>query len=250
MTYFVRTVLALLLTAALARAETVLQLYVEGSTYDPATESWTKTFTPGETIRIWAIGNTGGNKADGLIEDVHLLFAYPAADPGTVSFTLTPATTDGYGGFIDPSVAGPAIYVRTVTDGGLPTMPHGRTLPAHGEFGPGVHWQEFGLGDFTKTDSPLADFIGGFPVPAKPNSTQINAYELVITGTPTVHFDLYGAVDGHHGCGIDIFAPFSHDAIAGGEPVPEPGTFAMLGGLALVGAFWLRRRRLTSRRAT
>jgi hypothetical protein len=165
-----------------------------------------------------------------------------------VTFTLTPSTTGGYGGFPDPSVAGPAIYVRTVTDGSLPTMPYGRTLPAHGELGPGIHWQEFGLGDFTKTDSPLADFIGGFPVPAKPNAAQINAYDLVITGTPTVHFDLYGGVDGNNG-GVDIFAPFSHDAVTGGEPVPEPGTLGMLGALALAGAIWLRRRRITSHRA-
>jgi len=222
---------------------------VEGSTYDSGTESWTKTFAPGETIRLWAIGNVSGGKANGLIKNVHLLFAYGDPDPAPTSITINRTTTHGLGGFVDVSLPDPVVHVRTVTDGSIPTLPHGRSLPSHSEYGPGVHWQDYALGDFTLTDSPLGDFIKSFPSPDKPNAAQINAYDIVITGPSSVHFDLYGIVY-KHGCGADVFAPFSHDAVAGtgsDAPVPEPGTLVLLGAFALVGAFWLRRRRVTSK---
>ena len=49
--------------ATRAQAIPILQLYLEGGSYDAQTESWTITpleSPPGEPYRLWAIGNLGG----------------------------------------------------------------------------------------------------------------------------------------------------------------------------------------------
>ena len=71
-----------------------------------------------------------------------------------------------------------------------------KRLPSHGVYGSGFEWQEFALGNFTKTDSPIADFIYEFPTSFDANAGQINVYDLLITGPITdVHFDTYGRID-------------------------------------------------------
>jgi len=172
------------LLPAAAQAVPILQLYVEGSTYDTDHESWVFEPNSGDPIRIWVIGNVDGNGGKGTIYDVKLAIAYE--DPGTpVTISLASTTTGGYGGFTDPSTADSATYVQTVTDGSAPLLGDGSSLPSHGVYQTGWTWQEFALGDFDLTDSPIADFITDFPTNLDPEAGQISVYELSVIGDVT-----------------------------------------------------------------
>lgn len=238
------------LVAVQAHAIPVLQIYLEGATYDAASESWLANFSAGGTLRLWTIGDVSSK---GTIYDVKLAVAYDADDSPTI--TLTPATTGGYGGFTDPSLPIAPAYLRTVTDGSSPKLYDGSSLPSHGEYGSGVAWQEFALGDFTLKDSPMADFITSFPSATSSHDTgQINVYDITVTGTDFVHFDLYDhTVSFTKGRAKTTsstkswFAPFSHDGE--GHSVPDGGPTGMLLGLSLAGLGWLNRRRLLGGRA-
>ena len=217
----------------LARAEPILQLYVEGATYDAGTESWT---IDTDSFTLWVIGNTAKK---GTIEDVKLTFAYDSSE--TLGVTITPTTTGDLGGFSDPSTPGSPTFSQTVTDGSVPKLGDGSDLPEHGIYGAGTSWTEFLLGDFWLTDSPIADFQNAFPSPGAANSAQINAYDITVTGVTGLHIDTYDHVEGKTHTWYK-FAPFSHDAGSGGEtPVPEPGTLALFG--FAIGAGWIVRRR-------
>lgn len=207
-----------------SEAVPILQLYVEGATYDNSTETWV--LTGGGTIRLWTIGNVAGPGGAGTIEDVKLSIAYAAG--ATPTFSLTPTTTNGYGGFADPSTAAAPTLLQTRTDGSTPLLGGGAPLPSHGEYGPETWWQEFLLGDFNRTDSHIADFIDGFPTVTYANAGQINVYEISVANFEgTIHFDLYDHVMAGNKAKYK-FAPFSHDAEAG-SPIPEPGTLALFG---------------------
>lgn len=228
-----------LLFASQVGAVPVLQLYVEGGTYDPSTETWVA--AGGDTIRLWCIGNVAGEGGHGAIFDVRLAIAYADPEGSPVNITLTPNTTGGYGGFTDPSTPSAPTFIQTVTDGSRPVLSDGNLLEPHGIYGVGTFWQEFLLGDLALTDSPIADFITTFPAPGAPNEGEISVYEVTVTGTDWVHFDLYDATESPvHAW----FAPYSHDAETG-PPVPEPGTVALisLGTMILAGSGFRRRRR-------
>lgn len=224
----VSVLIAVSFLASAAHAIPVLQLYVEGSTYDEGTETWVLTGA-GDTVTLWTIGNVGGPGGKGSIYDVRLSIAY-AGSVGPLTIGLTPTTTGGFEGFADPSTPAAPSYIQTVTDGSAPILEGGKSLSPHGIFGAGTSWQEFLLGDFTLTDSPMADFISEFPSAEFPGTGQINAYEITASSPTALHFDLYGYTQ--QSPIKPQFAPFSHD----GEsfPVPEPGTVALL-GLGLLG---------------
>ena len=62
-----------------ANAVPILQLYLEGATYDFATESWVLApggSSGGDPFRLWAIGNVAGPGGAGTISDVRLSIAY------------------------------------------------------------------------------------------------------------------------------------------------------------------------------
>src|SRR3546814_374735 len=159
----------------------ILQLFVEGATYDTDHESWV--FAPqfGDPIRLWVIGNVAGGGGKGTIEDVKLSFAYEDAG-SPVTIVLTPSTTGGFNGVVDPSTPSTPVHRQTVDDGSLPLLFDGESIPAHGVYGAGVEWQEFGLGDFALTDSPVGDFINTFPTDFFIGAGQINVYELSVIG--------------------------------------------------------------------
>ena len=227
----------------------VLQLYVEGASYDQDHESWVFEAVEGDPIRLWVIGNVAGPGGQGTIYDVKLSIVYADPMPGDggsgVSFGLTGSTTGGYGGFFDPSTPGDPSLTQINENGDLPELYDGsRLLPSHGVYGPGFEWQEFFLGDFQLTDSPIADFIDAFPSAGSVGQGQINAYELtLLSGSVTnLHLDAYDHVQAGNRAKA-VFAPFSHDAGTGiNHRVPEPAVLGLLAG-TLLGLGLLGRRR-------
>jgi hypothetical protein len=209
-----------------ASAGPILQLHLEGGTYDAGSESWVVDAS-GAPIRLWAIGNVDGEGGKGTIYDVTLSVAYETGSTPTIS--LRPSTTGGYGGFTDPSAPSAPAYIQTGADGSVPLLGDGSGLPSHGEFGPGISWQAFSLGDFDLTDSPIADFVAPFPAAGEPGEGQINVYEISVSGYDgMLHFDLYGRLQAGAKARY-TFAPVSHDGTGCCTTVPEPGSLALLG---------------------
>jgi len=223
-------VAGLLLLPMTASAIPLLQLYVEGGTYDAVTESWVIDFTAGDPVRLWVIGNVAGPGSQGTIHDVKISVAYESSVGPDPVFNITGSTTGGFGGYTDPSTPANPTFLRTVTDGSVPTLFNGSDLPNHGSYGPGVDWQEYSLGNMDSPDSPVGDFIGSFPAPISSNVAQINVYEITVTGDiEWFHIDAYD----HTASRTRVFAPFSHDAHA----VPEPAAIVGLLTLGLGGLF-------------
>ena len=255
------SVFAVLLTicgwTSIASAEPTLQLYIEGASYDPVTETWTHTpagSSSGEPFRLWVIAKTAGK----TIENVRLAASYSIdaedggypTDPLDVQITLTPSTTGGLNGFTDPSLSPTPTFVQYVDDGSSPVLGDGRSLPNHGQFGDGIVWQEFLLGDMGLADSPIADFIDSFPDPGN-KMGQINVYDVVIQSSILhpleVHFDVYDTIVGKNKA-KSVFAPFSHDGEAEGGAdatatiVPVPSGLVLLLAGGVCGVPMLRRR--------
>ncbi len=210
------------LTGGQAIAEPALQLYIEGSTYDHASETWIID-TNASSFRLWAIGNVG---QFGTIYDVKIAAVYDSPDNHNLKLKLEESTTGDHLGFTDDSIATSAIYHKTVTDGSTPLLGDGSPLPNHGEYGTGRTWQEFHIGDFNLIDSKIGNFdpIGGDPEPST-KMGQINVYEVTISNAAegtVVHFDLYNHVMGKTKAKY-VFAPFSHDAGGSHAPPPDPG---------------------------
>lgn len=240
----------------------VLQLYLEGGTYDSDTESWYLAppgSSAGEPFRLWVIGNVAWK---GTIHDVRLSMAYNAEyrtydESGAIvrdlMVTITPTTTGDLYGFLDPSTPSDPVFLQTGDAGSSPVLGDGTPLPAHGIFGPNTVWQEWLLGDLSLQDSPMGDFIGSVPPPDTNTMGQINVYEVSITFNDGqsahgvwVHFDAYNHVEGKNHAWYR-FVPFSHDADGDVTVVPEPGSLVALAGmLTSLGLPWgvslLRRR--------
>lgn len=239
-----------------AHAVPTLQVYIEGATYDSEDETWVIANPAFSPLRLWAIGNVDGPGGKGDIFDVRAVFAY-SSGAGNVSFNIVPSVTGDAGGFTDPSVPSSPTLVQTRTDGSQPVMADGRKLSKHGVYGNGTDWQEWALGDFTDTDSPIADFIDSFPDAPLDPAGQINVYDIFVSGLPLgepVHIDLFGYYYASNGRLKGTFAPFSHDGeftqIAFTpnpveDQIPAPGAALLMG--ATVAWVAVRRRHHRSR---
>lgn len=217
-----------------ASAYPALQLFIEGSTYDETTETWT--ITDG-VFDLWIIGDVG---RIGTIYEVKLAAVF-WGDAGT--FTLTPKTTSL---ITDPSVSDVYMSTSVIDNPTLWSTGTGSNdpLPDHGIYNdPTVdHWDNYLLGDFSLIDSEIGDYMTDFPSTFD-SYGQVNVYEVAITGWDRVHFDamdhtVMSIAGGTKEKVKQWIAPFSHDA---SHVVPEPGTFILLGG-GLVGVAFLRKR--------
>lgn len=237
-----------------ANAVPTLQVYIEGATYDDQEESWKITSPSNAPLRLWAVGNVEGPGGKGPIFDVKAAFAY-SSGAGDVSIAITPTTTNEFGGYTDPSISAAPTHIATHTDGSRPVRSNGKKLPKHGVYGQNTHWQEWSFGDFTSTDSPIADFIDAFPQAPVEASGQINAYEVHVTGLVEgewVHVDLYGSILNRKGKVRSVFAPFSHDAEFALLNAPSANTEVHAPGAGLIfaaGLIFLARRRVQKKAA-
>ncbi|MCS7236694.1 MAG: choice-of-anchor N protein [Thermoguttaceae bacterium] len=213
-------------------AAPILQLYIEGVNFRPDDRTWVLELPPSPAIefRLWAVGATDNF---GSIFNVRLSAAYPSSlrsGSNDLAFLLTPATTGGLGGFTDPSTPSVPVFSGSGGPGTTPLIFGSTYLPSHGVFGPDTVWQEFSLGDFTLRDSPIANFENSFPAPTA-ELGQINVYRVRVSypsllpeGT-TIHFDVYGVVEGRREP-RPVFGPPSHDAEIRIDPavIPVPPT--------------------------
>ncbi|HTK32846.1 MAG TPA: choice-of-anchor N protein [Candidatus Saccharimonadaceae bacterium] len=204
--------------AASAQAIPALQLYIAGSTYNAATETWE---INSNSFDLWVLGDV--DKTGGIF-NVNLAASFY----GTGSMSITPVS----GPLVDKG-SDQTQFAGTGFDQGVST---------HEEFANADSHNFWGIGDFTGTGDQIGDYTGGLPL-TFPDKGQINVYHVDITGYDLVHFDAFD----HYVSGDHIQytkAPFSHDASGGGtNPVPEPGTMALMGtGLIGIAVSRLRRR--------
>ncbi len=201
----------ILCMATTANAVPLLQIYIEGATYDDDSETW---ITKESSFTLWVIANTQGPGSKGEIRDIKLVATAVNQDMSDLEITGT--TTDLV---TDPSIAQNPELVQS-----------GRgdhhTLPKHGIFNEDSHWHEYVLGDMGLSDSPIGDATkNGFPeyLAGIEQNAQINAYHVEKSPYTTIHFDAYGYYGNKNKY---TFVPFSHDGEA--AAINEPTSIAIM----------------------
>src|SRR5262245_21115459 len=112
----------LILGVNAAQAEPILQLYIDGATYNSTTETWV--LSSAGPFTLWVKGNTTGGGGKGTIDDVKLSVAYPNTLDPTISLTRP---TTGNATFTDPSTPSNPTFTQQ-QDGTQPLLGDGSAL--------------------------------------------------------------------------------------------------------------------------
>ena len=225
------SLLVLVLVPAV-QAVPVLQLYIDGATYDDATQTWITTET---SYELYVIGM-------GSLDNVTLSLALeglgetddPSAASVDIDGTGYPTGSWAYG------YAPLSNEVEAWNSGKTDLQKHSVYPSWYTEFGLGSFTNQGGIGNVNHDDALDEDDPYWLPTEGYISSNHqgwFQSYRIDITPGYAVHFDLYTL----NGDGtIDEFSPFSHDA-SGGE-IPEPATM-LLFGIGLAGAGVVRKLR-------
>ena len=228
LTVFISTIAFGLLYSGVVLAIPVLQVYIEGSTYDISTETW---LIWDSDFVLQVIGRTEGLAGETIL-GVKIAFAVPVGEIGSVSVTALDGDE-----LIPPYPTTPSY--------GIPILGDGSSLPTHGIYP--TDYYEYDIGDFSNTEEVM-----NMLEPVEPGEGQrgeIKRYQVQWSGYSAVHIDAYNHVylNEKHAQAQDpkyVNNPFSHDSEA---MTPEPGTLLLMGtglaGLAGYGRLRLKRRR-------
>jgi len=217
----------------------ILQLYIDGATYDSDTETWITTET---NFDLWVLGDV---EKKGTIYEVELGFSYglnpgvntPITYPDNPSGHLTPTTTERIDDLSTPDAP-------EFLEGGFGSHPDVRKHYENTDI-----WETYLLRDFFLLDSPIGDFNGSFPE-TFPDWGQVNAYNIQLSDDIAIaYFDASGYYKDKKGKVHDVFAPYSHDAgysydAGSGTHTPEPTTIVLMGcGLLVLLGIGIKHRR-------
>ena len=132
-----------ILGAGTANAVPNLQIYIDGATYDTVSETWV---ISSSSFKLWVVSDGSA------IDDVKLTAAFLTSETGSITMT---GTTTGSAVFTDPSAASNPTVEFTSADGAIPITGDGSALPAHGIYGAGTSFTQFGLGNMSGADAAI-----------------------------------------------------------------------------------------------
>ena len=206
----------------------ILQLYVDGSTYDTATESW-MTYDDPFTLQVLGARQQRSLK---LVDQVMLHIAVPAEyyrPSGTVTISAIQSS-------LEHGVFAPLTFTADSFVHGIPAQLSGTSGSARSH---GIYQDAYYLSvqlDSLDVRKTPADKVINYVDIAKgltPGTGigDIDRYLISYSDFFLIHMDLTGVAhyDNKKKDG-PIFAPFSHDADAPTPPpaVPEPATLALI----------------------
>lgn len=176
-----------------AEAVPALQLYAEGAVFDSITETWISSSLTDFDLQV-----IGANRP---IEDVYLAIAVPTGETGTITINSSPIGSFTYG---------------------TPITGDGSYLPSHGIYP--ADFATYFMGDFGLVQT-VYDMQPGETGSAM---GEIKTVSVSISGYSWAHFDAYDHILSKNKVKY-VFAPFSHDAETGTNPIPEPTSLLLLG---------------------